>query len=505
MRKTALLSTNEPEKIIDQCRKLVNLGWRLIATRETVAVMRKENIPVEDVQDFTGVGYEYGIPPTLHPKIEQALTEDCEDAIDLVFDVPYPLTQGNDVGGRTLLGLGAKGRRLVVNNFSDLERVVELLEQNSPLLEDIREELMAKSNFEIAGHYLALTKQHSEKYDGLLGQHKAARKEGENPYQVPCDLFTFDAEEPMGIAQFTQLSGELPCFTNTADMDSIIITIEKLKQAFLLNYKKLPYIVVAAKHGNPCGVGVDWESKDKATDKALWGNPQAIWGGEVITNFDIDNKLAQMLFKSPERERLYGSADWMSDVIITPGFSDGALSILGKRKQCKLLSNPAIGEVLLPVDKWHYRFVSGGFLREPPADYILKLDDLNWTDSVPNDTDSLLIAWATSYTSFHGGNEVAIAKDSMLLGVGGGPSTVMAAQHAVQWARSCNHETKDAVFGADAFSPFTDAPEVLVSAGCTGGIVPAGGKNHDMVYKYFKDNSIRVGFIPEQYRGFCRH
>ena len=505
MGKAALISTSEPEKIMNQCRRLVKLGWRLIATRETVAVIQKENIPIEDVKSFVGVGYEYGIPPTLHPKIEQALTEHCEDAIDLVFDVPYPLAQGNDVGGRTLLALGAKGRRLVINNHEDLDQVVELLEHNSTLPDDIRDELIAKATFEITEHYLTLSKKHSKQYEGLLGRHKMVCREGENPYQAPCDLFATDTEEPTGISQFRQLSGEPMCFTNMADMDSIVITIEKLKQAFLLNHGKLPHIVVAAKHGNPCGVGIDWLSKDEAINKALWGNPQAIWGGEVVCNFEIDDKSGQTLFKSQERGRRYGSPEWMLDVIIAPGFSTAAVSTLGKRKQRKLMSNPALGRPLASSNRWHYRFVQGGYLREPAADYIPKLDDLDWTVSSSIDADSLLIAWATSYTSFHGGNEVSIARDSMLIGVGGGPSTTMAAQHAVQCAKSGNHKIEGAVFCADAFFPFTDAPEIMVSAGCKGGITPAGGKNHDVVSKYFKDSSIRVGFIPEQYRGFCRH
>lgn len=503
--KIALLSTNDPGKIINQCRRLVKLGWRLIATRETVEVMQKENIPIEDIKYFVGVGYEYGAPPTLHPKIEQALTENPEDTIDLVFDIPYPLTQGNDVGGRTLLALGAKGRRLVINNHEDLDKVVELLEQNGTLPDDVRDQLIAKVNFEITSHFLTLSKKHSKQYEGLLGQHRMVCREGENPYQVPCDLFTLDTDEPMGMSQFTQLSGEPMCFTNMADMDSIIIAIEKLKRAFLLNCDKLPYIVVAAKHGNPCGVGVDWESKDNSINKALWGNPQAVWGGEVISNFDIDDELAQILLRSQERERLYSSPAWMLDVIAAPRFSADAVSALGKRKQTKLLSNPAISGILASSDKWQYRFVQGGFLRQPSADYVLKLDDLDWIESSSIDVDSLFIAWATSYASFHGGNEVSIAKDSMLIGVGGGPSTMMAAQHAVEWVKSCNHETNGAVFCADAFFPFTDAPKVLVSAGCKGGVVPAGGRNHDVVYKYFKDNSIRVGFIPEAYRGFARH
>lgn len=505
MRKTALLSTNEPKKIINSCRKLAKLGWRIIATRETKEIMQREDIPVEDIEQFTGVGYQYGVPPTLHPKIEQALTADCEEPIDLVYDVPYPLAKGNDVGGRTLLALGAKGGRLVINNYEDLLRVVELLEQNSTEINNFREGLIAKVNFEIAQHYLSLVKKYSGQYDGFLAEYQIPCREGENPYQVPCDLFSLDKDSPTALPQFTQLWGNRMCFTNMADMESVIVTLNKLKQAFLKNCNKIPYIMVTAKHGNPCGIGVDWLSQEQAILKALWGNPQAVWGGEVICNFEIDACLAQILLNDQKRGRLYGSSEWMLDVIIAPEFSSDALSILGKSKQRKLMSNLGLKRAAVPARGWRYRFIEGGFLRQPQADYILDLNGLIWIDSVSSDIDSLIIAWAASYTSFNGGNEVSIAKGSMLIGAGGGPSTVIAAQHAVGWAVSCNHEVNGAVFCADAFFPFTDAPEILVKAGCKAGVVPSGGKNYDAVFNFFKNSSISVGFIPAQYRGFCRH
>lgn len=505
MVKTALFSTNEPEKIIQQCRKLIKLGWRLIATRETVKVMQKAGIPAEDVKNFTGVDYKYGVPPTLHPKIEQALTDDCQEPIDLVFDVPYPLTKGNDVGGRTLLALAAKGKRLAINNKEDLKKVVELLEKNSAALDDVRAQLNAKVNFEIAGYFLELTKKHTGQYEGLLGTHKMFCREGENPYQVPCEFFSYDNDDFMGIGRLKQQSGEPMCFTNLADTDSIIITLQKLKQVFLLNCNRVPYIVVASKHGNPCGIGVDWNSQDQAINKALWGNPVGIWGGEVITNFHIDKTGAQILLKSQRRKGLFGNSDWMLDVVIAPKFSSTAISILGKRKQRKLLSNPEISENSEVTEKWHYRFLRGGYLRQKANDYILKLDEVNWTNLSSVDIDSLFITWANSYTSFHGGNEVSLARNSMLIGVGGGPSTVMAAQHAVQWAKAYNHKTKGALFCADAFFPFTDAPKILIKAGCVGGVACAGGKNHNIIQRYFKNKKVKMGFIPEQYRGFCRH
>ncbi|MFH1905652.1 MAG: hypothetical protein ABIK53_09065 [bacterium] len=505
MRKVALLSTNSPEKIISHCRKLYNLGWKLLGTRETVMVMKQEGIPIEDVSEFTNVGYEYGIPPTLHPKIEQALTTNTIERIDLVYDVPYPLNLGNDVGGRTLLGLGIKGDRIVIMNEKDFKRIIDLLESKKRLPDEVRSELSAKAAFEIASHYLALSQGYSNRHECILGSYTTTCREGENPYQVPCELFAIDSHDKFALFRFTQISGEPLCFTNTADMDNVVTTLVKLKAAFTLNFKKTPYIAVAAKHGNPCGLAVDWNHKDEVITKALWGNPQAVWGGEFICNFTIDKELSQLLLKSEKRQQGYGHSKWMLDVIIAPSFSPEAISILGKRKRTKLLINPALSSSDLLLDKWSYRFVRGGFLRQPASSYILSFDSLISKTYDLFGLESILIAWVVAYTSFYGGNEIALAKDFRLIGVGGGPSTVMAAQHAVEWSKTYSRDIKNASFAADAFFPFVDAPEVLVKAGCKSGVVPSGGENHRLVFEYFKNQSVAVGFIPEQYRGFCRH
>ena len=153
------------------------------------------------------------------------------------------------------------------------------------------------------------------------------------------------------------------------------------------------------------------------------------------------------------------------------------------------------------------RQLRGGFISQPPANYILDLKEVEWTNS-PIDRESyfsLIIAWSAAFTSFHGGNETAIAKNGALLGVGGGPSTYDAASTAINRAKEYGHDVKGAVFGADAFFPFTDVPELLFEAGCIGGTIPAGGKGEKDVVKYFKEHKMFVGMIPEQYRGFCKH
>jgi phosphoribosylaminoimidazolecarboxamide formyltransferase/IMP cyclohydrolase len=330
---------------------------------------------------------------------------------------------------------------------------------------------------------------------------------GENPYQVNAGLFSSDAEDNLSLASLDRVNNNLPCFTNLADLDAILHTLCLVWEAFLLNQSNAPFIAIAAKHGNPCGLGIDWSSKDVAVSRALFGNPQAVWGGEFIVNFEIDDGLAHLLYKDEKRKEILGSPYWMLDLVAAAGFSRKAIEVLGKNTSRKLFGSAGLLEPRLPRNAFSLRQVRGGFLGQPSGDYILdiKKSETGNLNLSPEIIDSLILAWAVANSSFHGGNEIAIAKNRQLIGSGGGPSTLDAAKSAVSRAQSQEHDLDAAVFTADAFFPFTDAPQVLKEAGCMAGIVPSGGKNEELVRKYFTDSKVGVIYLDEQYRGFCRH
>jgi|ETNmetMinimDraft_16_1059900.scaffolds.fasta_scaffold04357_4 phosphoribosylaminoimidazolecarboxamide formyltransferase/IMP cyclohydrolase len=507
MKGTALFSLNDTSRAVEFARLLINAGWKIIASNETARVLREENISVIDVADFTDVKENFSFPPTLHPKIELALTADCENRIDLVYILTYPLSDGSDVGGHTILALAAKGRRIPVMNNKDMEVVVKEIVKNRIVSQALRNECISKANYVNAKHYANIIS-NQDNYEMLLGIKSYNLLNGENPYQVPASAFTSEHNDSLSLLNLTKISGEEPCFTNIANADCILQTLCLSVEAFQLNIRRVPYICIAAKHGNACGMGISFVSPEFAIKIALWGNPRSIWGGEVITNFLIDKNLAGILLKSSKRKEHFDSAFWMLDLIIAPSFSSDAISILGTRKKRKLFENGALTNPSIGASKNTLRMIRGGFLRQPSTNYILNLKEcsnINVNNFTDNKIVSIIIAWVIAFTSNHGGNEVVIAKDNSLLGAGGGPSTLEAASIAIKRARECGHNCANATFAADAFFPFDDAPKILIQAGCTEGIVPSGGKMFKDIKKYFADNNIACGFIPEKYRGFCRH
>ena len=507
MKRTALFSLNNTTDADRFAEQLIKAGWDIIASRETVDLLRMKGLPVQDIADFTGVKENYGFPPTMHAKVEYAATADGQPRIDLVYVIPYPLSKGNDVGGRTLLALAVKGGRIAVMDVADMKKVVSTIVGSGDVPESMRKELADKACFEIARHYAALAAD-SGKYGVLAGRLAYPLLNGENPYQVPAAAFVSDGEnDALSLLNFRRVSGEAPCFTNAADADCILKTLCLASEAFVRNTGSLPFLCVAAKHGNACGIGVSTSSPAQAVEKALFGNPRSIWGGEVITNFPIDGQLSELFIRSERRERILGDGTWMLDVVMAPSFTQEAVSAMGKRHGRKLLENHALLAPSLKKTGFEHRMVRGGFLRQPPATYVLDLqacqgEKRNLTE---HETASLIVAWVAVFSSNHGGNETALAKDGALLGVGGGPSTVEAAKVAVERAKECGHDTRGAAFAADAFFPFTDAPAVLCDAGVAIGCVPGGGKRESEIRDLFHHRGTAVAYIPEEFRGFCRH
>lgn len=506
MKRLALFSLNDTTDADKFAGELTRLGWNVLASSETVALLRSKGIPVTDIADFTGVRESYGFPPTLHARIERALTADVGERIDLVYVIPYPIEKGNDVGGRTLLALAVKGRRIAVMCRDDMRLVMSALSKTDAPPEQLVRALADKACFEIANHYFGMIADR-DKYDIIRGQYASPLLNGENPYQIPASIFRSEsADDSLALPAFHQLAGEPPCFTNMADADCILRTMCLTSEAFRLNTGDVPRICIAAKHGNACGLGVSRVTSLESIEKALFGNPRSIWGGELITNFPVDGQIAELLLESKRRRDMLGDGSWMLDLVMAPAFTHDAISVLGKRSRRKLFADSALSSPSLKTGL-EYRPVRGGFLRQPPANYILNIRECQ-TDGRSPDVDevsSIIVAWAVACSSSHGGNEIALAKDGALLGTGGGPSTVDAVVVAVERASDCRHELAGAAFAANAFFPFTDAPTVLIDAGVATGCVPSGGRNETDVRRVFRERGISVLYLPDKYRGFCRH
>lgn len=529
----ALLSVYDKTGIAEFASELVDLGWKIVASKGTANVLNKANIPNTNVAEFVGGGPILGHRVvTLSRQIHAALLatdsrEDVEDLkrlgiprIDLVCVDLYPLQQEindpnskvesviekTDIGGPTILRSGAKGRRIVICDPDDREMVITWLQCNRPDEKNFITELAAKAEAIVAEYCLTSARYHSQgNYDGFIGKQVQSCCYGENAWQVPAGLFTFNSDDPLALDKFKLIEGNEPSFMNFTDIDRLIQTITHIAAAFDNKViEKRPLIAVGCKHGNPCGAAVG-NNAFEVIEKMVTGDLQAIFGGIVMVNFGLKFQEASTLIRFKAAQRLL-------DVVVAPDFDKTAINELKRKNgRCRLFQNLALyglGKHSLDTSSL-FRPVRSGFLRQPNYGFILDLEDKRierfGPELTPQEKTDVLLAWATGSTS--NSNTVTLVKDGQLIGNGvGGQDRVGVAESAVSKARKNRHLTNGAVAYSDSFFPFDDGPRVLATAGINVILTSSGSLRDKDTIKICQENDVKLLMIPDKLgRGFFNH
>jgi phosphoribosylaminoimidazolecarboxamide formyltransferase/IMP cyclohydrolase len=168
------------------------------------------------------------------------------------------------------------------------------------------------------------------------------------------------------------------------------------------------------------------------------------------------------------------------DGVLAPSFSEEARIELNRKKgKCRLLENSALIHLgSSSLDKVpRFRYVRGGFLRQPNYTFVLDFKDRDLEIVGPQCSEAqatdLLLAWAVGSTS--NSNTITLVKNGILVGNGiGQQDRVGAATLAITRALRSGHDTAGAVAYSDSFFPFPDGPETAARAGVTAIIQPGG-------------------------------
>lgn len=528
---TALLSVYHKEGIVEFARELVVLGWNLIASRGTCKLLREANLSVRDVADLVGGGPILGHRVvTLSREVHAGLlatTLDQEEMaslgleyIELVCVDLYPLKETikdptksfadvlekTDIGGPTMLRSGAKGNRIVICDPADRQRVIDWLKAGKPHEFQFVNDLAAKAEIIIADYCLTSGRYRSNgKFDGLIGRLHQQCCYGENHYQSPAALFTCETSDPLALDKFTLLQGNAPSYINWTDIDRLLRTITHIAAVFDTqrdNQKSSLLMAVGCKHGNPCGAAVGHETEDTIKRMTL-GDPLALFGGIVMTNFPITGPAAEIMLTADSKRVLDGVA--------APEFTPEAVKILHRRNdRCRLYENHALANLSreslnqTPI----YRPVRGGFLRQPNYKFIFQPDDLQVTHSAAvsiGDEVNLQLAWAIGSTS--NSNTITLVKNAALIGNGvGQQDRVGGCKLAIERARRSGHDTEGAVAYSDSFFPFPDGPKELADAGIKVILTSSGSQNDKLTQQLCQERGITLYMIPDSVgRGFFGH
>lgn len=515
--RTALISVYNKQGIAEFTKELINLGFNILASGGTAKVLTEAGLRVTDTASLVGGAILGHRVVTLSREIHAGLLAKDNQAdrnelkslnisfIDLVCVDLYPLEEEikrveamglsveeargavlekTDIGGPTMLRSAAKGRRVVVCDPADRNKVIAWLKAGQPEQDEFISELAAKAEFVVANYALASARYHSRgKIEGMIGNQILEAKYGENGWQLPAGLyksgsvvapFMGPANEPdkpassagsprsavkagqggsgnysdhLTLDNFKLIAGTAPSYNNLADIDRLLQTMTHIAAGFKLNFNRVPKIALGVKHGNPCGAAVE-ENPHQAVEKMLEGDLRAIFGGVVMVNFTVDEAAAEVLlsYQMPNGQRR------LLDGIAAPEFSPGAIEML-KRKgdKCRFLVNPALFTLSKDSLDQHsrFRYVRGGFLKQPNYTFILDVarpfmgnletdkpasptssprsgaeagqgGSPRYTSHLLSDQQKLDIVLAWAVGSTSNSNTVTLVKDGMLIGNGVG-------------------------------------------------------------------------------------
>lgn len=535
--KTALISVYHKDGITEFTSELVKLGFTIYASGGTAKHLSNAGIKVLDVASLVGGGPILGHRVvTLSREVHAGLLarniqEDWDELarlsiphFDLVCVDLYPLQaeitkpdatlakviEQTDIGGPTLIRSAAKGQRIVICDPKDRQKVVEWLK--SPDTDNVfTEQLAAKGEYTISRYCMtsAEYRSHSD-YTGMSGRLVARCKYGENAHQTPAALFSSETDDPLALDKFVVVEGTPPSYNNYCDLDRLLQTTTHIAAGLTANFSVLDRIAIGAKHGNACGCGVH-KSDIRAIQTMMMGDPIAIFGGLVMTNFPITAENAESL------------SGKMLDGVFAPDITPAAKDMLRRKgDKCRFVVNPALrnlGIQSLDTVK-RFRYVRGGFLQQPNYTFIpdFRKEIHRFLEETPryeytvyggkltrDQIRDLLMTWAIGSTS--NSNTITLARNGMLIGNGvGQQDRVGAAKLAIERAKRSGHDIYGSVAYSDSFFPFPDGPETLINAGVSAILTSSGSVKDQLTIDLCKKRGIILCMIPDQVcRGFFGH
>ncbi len=484
MKKRALISVSNKEKIVDFAKGIAEFGYEIVSTGGTLKVLQEAGIPAISVDEVTGFPEMLdGRVKTLHPFIHGGLlgrrsnpdhVKQMEEhhiaPIDMVVVNLYPfketlekanvtkeeIIENIDIGGPTMLRSAAKNFAdvTVVVDPKDYDSVLAAIEENR-LDVAFREKLAAKV-FRHTAHYDALIAQYfmeetketfPETYTVTYEKVQNLRY-GENPHQQAA-FYKDPVVSGMSIARAKQLHGKELSYNNIQDANAALEILAEYEEP----------AAVAVKHMNPCGIGVA-ETIEDAFQRAYDADTVSIFGGIVALNREINQETAEKLSKI------------FLEIVIAPDFTEEALEILTQKKNIRLLQ---LAFSKAEKESLKLTAVNGGVLVQTKDQTITLPED--WivaTDRKPSEQEiaDLLFAWkAVKHVK---SNAIVLAKDNMTVGIGAGQmNRVGSAKIAIEQA---GDKANGAVMASDAFFPMPDTVEEAAKAGIKAIIQPGGSK-----------------------------
>ncbi len=515
----ALISVSDKTGVLELAQGLHALGIGLLSTGGTARLLAEAGLPVTEVADHTGFPEMLdGRVKTLHPRIHggllarrdlpahlAALAEHGIPTIDLLVVNLYPFEatvarpgctldeaiENIDIGGPAMVRSAAK-------NWKDVAVLTDAA-QYAPVLEELRAGgisqatrfSLAVAAFNRISNYDAAISDHLSALqpDGSLAPFPAQSngrfiklqdlRYGENPHQQAA--FYRDLHPaPGSLVTATQLQGKELSYNNIADADAAWECVKGFDPAVD------GAACVIVKHANPCGVALGADAAG-AYAKAFKTDPTSAFGGIIAFNTVVDAAAAQAVAKQ------------FLEVLIAPGYTDEARSVLAAKANARVLQIPLDQVQRQGGTAWaqgrnaqDVKRVGSGLLIQTADNRELAASELRVVTTrqpTPAQLGDLLFAWKVA--KYVKSNAIVFCAEGMTLGVGAGQmSRIDSARIASIKAENAGLSLAGSVVASDAFFPFRDGLDVVCEAGATAVIQPGGSVRDDEVIAAANERGI---------------
>ena len=495
--KRALVSVYDKDRIIEVGKALSEKGIEIISTGSTAMTLAAAGIKVIEVSNYTNTSEILdGRVKTLHPKLHSGILADQNnpehlaaikslgiEPFDLIIINLYPfletISSGAtdqesiehiDIGGPALLRGAAKNYSsvAVISNPNQYDELIVALNQGGFTLTE-RKKLATESFRTTAEYDIAIANwlgAGNEIPDWLANVWKLNEhlRYGENPHQRAA---FYKSKFSTGVA-IEQLHGKTMSFNNYIDADAAWRAVQDQHEP----------AAVIIKHTNPCGIAVA-KNVSGAFEKAYACDPTSAYGAVVAVNQKVDSELINKL------------ADKFIEVLVAPDYEQSALKTLMEKPQIRILkANLDKLEVL------QIRQITGGLLLQE-VDYVDAPGDNpeNWQQVSgekvsPELIEDLKFAWRAVRAIKSNG--ILLAKNGASVGIGMGQvNRVDAAKLAVIRA---GNRASGSVAASDAYFPFADGLEILITVGISAIVQPGGSIRDEEVIAAAKSKNIPMFF-----------
>jgi len=493
----ALISVFDKTGVVDMAQSLVGIGVEILSTGGTAKVLRKANIPVTDVSDYTQFPEIMGgRVKTINPLIEGGIlglrdqhTADAEanhiQWIDLVVCNLYPFSEtisqeycdlalaleNVDIGGPTMIRSAAKNMGWVcaVVDPTDYSIVTDEL-QSGEISFPLRKTLSAKAfghtaQYDTIVHNYLKDEKLSDDFSLTFEKHSKMRY-GENPHQSAAS-YKIPGNTEANVLNAIIHQGKKLSYNNIMDADGALACVREFDD---------PACVVV-KHSNPCGVAIGDDLLDVYT-RALNADSLSAFGGIVAFNRICTKDVAEAIDKV------------FVEIVLAPNFESEALKIFKKKNNLRVLE---IGAFRKRSPKLEVRNIDGGLLVQDTDINSLTREDLNTvTKAKPSEQDLETALFTWKVLRHAKSNGILIAKDNTTIGLGAGQVSRVDAVHMALLKGGKN--VRGGVLASDAFFPFRDSIDAIKNSGIKVVMQPGGSIRDQEVIDACDEYSIAMIF-----------